>query len=86
MCVKKWIFDIKCECLAREEILELVREYCRRYHGSPSNHGSQGKRSYVPGDRISYAGRVYDETEMVNLADSALEFWLTAGRYTTRFE
>ena len=36
---------------------------------------------YSEGDRIAYAGRVYDEEEMVNLVDSALDFWLTSGRY-----
>ena len=33
-----------------------------------------------------YASRVYDHAEMVNLVDSALEFWLTSGRYTDEFE
>ncbi|MDO4939018.1 MAG: lipopolysaccharide biosynthesis protein RfbH [Lachnospiraceae bacterium] len=62
----------------REKILELVAEYCR-------NHHNQNK-DFEPGDRIGYAGRVYDEKEMVNLVDSALDFWLTAGRYTDEFE
>jgi len=38
------------------------------------------------GERIPYAARVYDQEEMVNLVDSALEFWLTAGRYANQFE
>ena len=40
----------------------------------------------MEGDRIPYASRVYDSHEMVNLVDSALEFWLTAGRYAEQFE
>ena len=44
------------------------------------------KRSLRRGRRIPYASRVYDSSEMVNLVDSALEFWLTSGRYTDRFE
>lgn len=36
--------------------------------------------------RINYAGRVYDEKEMINLVDSALDFWLTAGRFSRQFE
>ncbi len=36
--------------------------------------------------RISYAGRVFDEKEMINLVDSSLDFWLTAGPYTEKFE
>lgn len=63
---------------ARENILKLVQEYCETYHNQP--------REYKPGERIPYASRVYDSHEMVNLVDSALEFWLTAGRYTEQFE
>lgn len=79
------MFENKSESQAREEILEQVKEYCRTYHGSQYG-GVRAKKEYTSGDRIPYAGRVYDETEMVNLVDSALEFWLTAGRYTARFE
>lgn len=43
-------------------------------------------RSLLEGDRIPYASRVYDSQEMMNLVDSALEFWLTAGRYADQFE
>ena len=43
-------------------------------------------RPFVPGEsRINYAGRVYDEKEMVSLVDSALDFWLTAGRFESEF-
>jgi CDP-6-deoxy-D-xylo-4-hexulose-3-dehydrase len=42
---------------------------------------------FVPGkSRINYAGRVYDEKEMINLVDSSLDFWLTSGRYAEKFE
>lgn len=63
---------------AKEEILKLVKEYCDTFHNV--------KRPFKEGERIPYASRVYDSTEMVNLVDSALEFWLTAGRYTEEFE
>ena len=62
----------------RLKILSQVKEYARLYH--------QKKASYTPGDRIPYAARVYDEEELCNLVDSALEFWLTSGRYTKEFE
>lgn len=62
----------------REQILSLVREYCETYHNQ--------NKEFHPGDRINYASRVYDGDEMVNLVDSALEFWLTSGRYTAQFE
>ena len=69
---------MKSEREAREEILQKVREYCDLYHGK--------KAPFREGDRIPYASRVYDSEEMTNLVDSALEFWLTAGRYTEEFE
>lgn len=71
------MFEDKTEGQAREEILELVGAYCEKYHK---------KKEYHEGDRIPYASRVYDKNEMTNLVDSALEFWLTAGRYTVSFE
>ena len=61
----------------RENILRQVKEYCEKYHT---------KAPYREGDRIPYASRVYDSDEMCNLVDSALEFWLTSGRYTDEFE
>ena len=70
-------FANKSEIEAREHILSLVEEYCSKYHE---------KKEYKTGDRIPYASRVYDSAEMCNLVDSALEFWLTAGRYTAEFE
>lgn len=60
------------------EIIEKVREYYRLCHID--------NKKFEPGDRISYSGRVYDEEEMVNLVDAALEFWLTQGRYSAEFE
>ena len=68
----------KSEQQAREEILEKVKEYCSTYHNV--------KKPFEKGQRIPYASRVYDSAEMVNLVDSALEFWLTSGRYTDEFE
>ena len=68
----------KTEQQAKEEILNLVKEYCETYHNV--------KKPFEEGDRIPYASRVYDSAEMVNLVDSALEFWLTSGRYTDQFE
>ena len=62
---------------ARENILKDVREYCEKFHKKPE---------YKESDRIPYASRVYDSEEMCNLVDSALEFWLTSGRYTDEFE
>ena len=65
------------EQTAREEILALLRDYCSTYHM---------KVPYRIGDRIPYAGRVYDSEELCSLVDASLDFWLTAGRYADKFE
>jgi len=44
------------------------------------------RKPFVPGDRIHYAGRLFDEKEISALIDSSLDFWLTAGRYADSFE
>lgn len=41
---------------------------------------------YVPGSRIGYGGRVFDEHELTSLVDASLDFWLTTGRYADQFE
>ncbi len=66
------------EAEMREKILGMVREYCDTFHNQ--------KKDFKAGDRIPYASRVYDGDEMTNLVDSALDFWLTAGRYVDEFE
>ena len=72
------MFEEMTEQQAREQILEMTKEYCEKYHNQ--------KKTYEKGDRIPYASRVYDADEMVNLVDSSLEFWLTSGRFTKEFE
>jgi CDP-6-deoxy-D-xylo-4-hexulose-3-dehydrase len=58
--------------------LELVREY----YGT-----AFPVAEFVPGESlIPYAGRVFDEREIVNLVDSGLDFWLTTGRFADEFE
>ena len=49
------------------------------------SHGQQQK-PFVPGDRIAYAGRVFDDREIAHLVDASLDFWLTTGRFAERFE
>ena len=72
------MLDNLTEQQARQQILDMVSEYCDKFHNL--------RRNFEEGDRIPYASRVYDHEEMVNLVDSSLEFWLTAGRYTDDFE
>ena len=64
------------EDLTRDALMSYVRTYCRQHY--PLKTSSQPP--------LSYAGRVFDEEEVVNLVDSALDFWLTSGRYTAQFE
>lgn len=62
----------------KKEIFALVKKLSR---ARPSG------RKFIPGkSAVPYAGRVYDEKELVNLVDASLEFWLTAGRYAKEFE
>ncbi len=61
------------------EILERVRRIAQLRNAEPAE--------FTPGrTAVKYAGRVYDEHEMVNLVSSSLEFWLTAGRWHRRLE
>ncbi|MBR7131490.1 MAG: lipopolysaccharide biosynthesis protein RfbH [Lentisphaeria bacterium] len=64
-----------------DEIMEKVREYYRLCHAPAQNAPFEAGKS-----KVNYAGRVFDEKEMLNLTDAALEFWLTSGRYTKKFE
>lgn len=66
------------EKLLRQQALQAAAEYYRYVHAP--------KEGFTPGDRIPYAGRVFDETEISCLVDASLDFWLTAGRYAERFE
>ncbi len=72
--MSKW----KNEAEAREQIKALVADY---YHDF-----KEKKEEFRPGDRISYASRVFDEKEMQSLTDAMLDFWLTTGRFSDEFE
>ena len=64
---------------AREEIRGLVSEYYESFL-------KKKPEEFRPGDRIPYASRVFDEKEVCSLVDSALDFWLTTGRFSRMFE
>jgi len=61
----------------RQRVFDIVEDYlCSIDPGS-----------FVPGKTIiPFAGRVFDNSEIVNLVDAALDTWLTAGRYAEEFE
>ena len=63
----------------KQQILDLTREYYREVHGV--------KKEFKPGETfVNYGGRYFDDAEVVNLVDSSLDFWLTAGPWALRFE
>lgn len=62
----------------RDLIVSLTGEYARRFHGP---------KTFIPGESpVPVSGKVYGATDMQNLVDSSLDFWLTTGRYNTAFE
>ena len=62
----------------KEEIFQKVKKYYELKFKS---------KSFIPGKTpVRYAGRVFDENELINLVDASLDFWLTAGRYAEEFE
>lgn len=63
----------------KKQILELTREYYREVHAQKPEF-EEGKTF------VNYGGRYYDDEEMVNLIDSSLDFWLTAGPWAHKFE
>ena len=63
----------------KKQILELTKEYYKEIHGQ--------KKEFKRGETfVNYGGRYFDDAEMVNLVDSSLDFWLTAGPWATKFE
>ena len=66
------------EAEARARIKEMVAQY---YHDF-----KEPREEFHPGDRITYASRVFDEKEMCALTDATLDFWLTTGRFADEFE
>ena len=65
----------------KKKILSLVRKYYEENLNPPKK-----SKNLIKGQRIPYAGRVYDEKELVNLVDASLDFWLTTGRFADEFE
>ena len=62
----------------KEKILRMVSEFYR---------AGKNKDIFIPGKtKINCAGRVYNEKEIISLVDASLEFWLTSGRFTKKFE
>ncbi|MCL1971440.1 MAG: lipopolysaccharide biosynthesis protein RfbH [Endomicrobia bacterium] len=65
------------EKTARKNILNMSAKYAQRF---------LKPEKYKKGSKINCAGRVSDDKEIKNLIDSSLDFWLTNGKYTEKFE
>lgn len=63
----------------RKEILEKVAEYYKLKYENVAPF--EGGKTTIP-----FAGRIFDESELITLVDSSLDFWLTTGRYAEEFE
>ncbi|MFH1263756.1 MAG: lipopolysaccharide biosynthesis protein RfbH [Pseudomonadota bacterium] len=70
--------DIRRDTELRDKVRAAAKEYYEFKHAR--------REKFRPGDRIPYAGRVFDAREVDLLIDASLDFWLTAGRYAERFE
>jgi len=72
--------------LNKNKLDEILRGYSKYFTRKHYNNIHKKER-FIPGQtRIPYAGRVYDEKELINLIDSSLDFWLTLGPWGERFE
>ena len=61
----------------RKEITSKTIEYYRAYFS---------EKKFVPGkSRVNYAGRIFDESEIINAINASLDFWLTEGRFSEEF-
>jgi CDP-6-deoxy-D-xylo-4-hexulose-3-dehydrase len=65
----------------KQEILDKTKAYYELVHKPKQTEKFVNGKS-----RVNYAGRVFDETEMQYLVDSSLDFWLTYGDYSKKFE
>lgn len=62
----------------RGKITELIKQFYRQTFQEKTFSAGQ--------DKVRYAGRVFDDRELINLVDASLDFWLTAGRFAEDFE
>jgi len=61
----------------RQEIIKKTIEYYEAKFQTPV---------FVPGkSKVNYAGRVFDQKELVNAVEASLDFWLTEGRFSEEF-
>lgn len=62
----------------KNKILKLTKSYFEIKKSEITN---------IPGeDYINYSGRIFDFNDGISLVESALDFWLTSGRFSKEFE
>ncbi|BAF73084.1 lipopolysaccharide biosynthesis protein RfbH [Sulfurovum sp. NBC37-1] len=72
---------MKKQAQLKQEIFHKIKEYYQLVHKP------EQQKEFIEGNnRVNYAGRVFDEKEIINLVDSSLDFWLTYGKYSKKFE
>jgi CDP-6-deoxy-D-xylo-4-hexulose-3-dehydrase len=63
--------------ILRQEIIAKTIEY---------HQARFTKTEFIPGkSKVNYAGRVFNEQEIVNAVEASLDFWLTEGRFSEEF-
>ncbi len=61
----------------KKDILSLIEKY----------NDSKDESIFIPGESpVPVSGRVYDNSDVSMLIESALEFWLTTGKFNEEFE
>ena len=83
-----WIEKKQCKRVGtlKAEVTDKILRLNERYFVRNYYNFSHKQKPFIPGkSRINYAGRVFDASEMMNLVDASLDFWLTAGRYDREF-
>ena len=73
--------------ITKDSILNSVREYYKENHVKQSRKDFYDDSDFIEGiTPVPYAGRVFNEEEMVNSTSALLDFWLTLGEHGKNFE
>lgn len=68
--------------MTEQELREKIRNLVAELH----NLRNTGQTFFPGKSPIRYAGRIFDEKEIQAAVDSALDFWLTEGRFAEKFQ
>jgi CDP-6-deoxy-D-xylo-4-hexulose-3-dehydrase len=87
------LITINPDRIARKKVALLTKNKISEVLRKVATIGTNGLYSeihkaarFVPGKtKVNYAGRVFDEKEMINAVNASLDFWLTEGRFSEEF-